>query len=291
MKRWIAMGIVALIATPLAAQVETKSGGIIIKKVIKNGKVVTEDVEVFGDLDEDDAKRYLKRLGKKPKSSKGKKSKRAKKSKRKSSRDALILRWNGEDHALDLGTHLRDALKDLHREGGPLHGLRGLPGHLEGMMKRPEMRQFKLELKDMGRDLHEQLEDALGDLKQHGIQLRLAPGSERGHVFKLAPKVFRYRAEKRDDHHDGDDGDDDDDSDDKGAMIVEFDVDTGAVKAKAKSKKSSKSRVRARRKASDTDGTIERLESQIRALRSELHELKRGLGRPAVKKTSNDVWL
>ena len=45
-------------------KVETKSGGIVVKKVIKDGKVVDENVEVFGDLDEKIRDQVMKMLKK-----------------------------------------------------------------------------------------------------------------------------------------------------------------------------------------------------------------------------------
>ena len=41
------------------ANVEVRSGGVVIKKIIKNGEVVNENVEVFGDLDDQTRERIL----------------------------------------------------------------------------------------------------------------------------------------------------------------------------------------------------------------------------------------
>jgi hypothetical protein len=53
-----------LLCAPALAQsgkvdVVTKSGGIVVKKVIKNGEIVDEDVKVFGDLDDETRDRIL----------------------------------------------------------------------------------------------------------------------------------------------------------------------------------------------------------------------------------------
>jgi len=56
-----------ILAQDSKTDVVTKSGGIMVKKVIENGKVVDEDVEVFGDLDDevcDRIREKLKNLGK-----------------------------------------------------------------------------------------------------------------------------------------------------------------------------------------------------------------------------------
>jgi len=53
-----------LLCSPALAQsgkvgVVTKSGGIVVKKVLKNGEIVDEDVKVFGDLDDETRDRIL----------------------------------------------------------------------------------------------------------------------------------------------------------------------------------------------------------------------------------------
>ena len=57
-RHWLTAVVIALLAWSGAdaqsgkAQVDVRSGGVVVKKVIKNGEVVDEDVQVFGDLDE-----------------------------------------------------------------------------------------------------------------------------------------------------------------------------------------------------------------------------------------------
>ena len=69
LKSWLtAVAAVLVAAAPAWAQttqekaganVEVRSGGVVIKKIIKNGEVVNENVEVFGDLDDETRERIL----------------------------------------------------------------------------------------------------------------------------------------------------------------------------------------------------------------------------------------
>lgn len=142
-KSWL----IALVATLLAVspafaqstrpdpEVKVRKGGIVVKKVMKNGEVVDEDVQVFGDLDDETRRRVLELVGKCcPKSgdqSPGKKG---------SGKQA------GGD--CSLGDEVRKHIEQALREHGIGHGrhIFRLPGHglnrgsalqrlLEGHMK------------------------------------------------------------------------------------------------------------------------------------------------------------
>lgn len=69
LKSWLAALAAVLVAwSPAWAQatqekaqenVVVRSGGVVVKKIIQNGKVVTEETEVFGDLDDETRDRIM----------------------------------------------------------------------------------------------------------------------------------------------------------------------------------------------------------------------------------------
>lgn len=275
MKRWIVMCAAALLATPLAAQdVTSRSGGIIVKQVIKDGKVVNEDVEVFGDLDEDEAKRYLKALtrSKKSEAKRGAKKRSGKKARAKAHADGkrLTLRFGDEEVAIELPEQVRELLEGLH--GLELRGDHGGRVHIVP----PRFRWHHGEDVDIDLDiqgLHEQMQDALRGLKKHGLHFHfdhdhhVVPGLR----FRAAPKGQRYRLRR--------------DRDGDRRIEVEIEREDRAPRAKKRTSRRADTSDR-----NDAARKIDRLEAQIRSLRKELQSLKKQR-RGSTVRTSNAVWL
>lgn len=262
MKRWITMCAAAMLAAPLAAQdVTSKSGGIIVKKVIKDGKIVSEDVEVFGDLDEDDAERYLKSLtesrdGKKQKkrSAKANRKKAGKRGKA-AARNRITLRLGDEQIDLELPAQVEELLEGLQSRHGAHVRVRPPQLHWHG--------HGELDLDLEG--LHERMQEALRGLGKHGMHFHFDRDHRvPGHTFRFAPGLRRYHLHR---DHDGDHD-----------VDVEIERDRRAPKA------------RGSKDARDAARKIERLEDQIRSLRKELRSLKKRLSGSTVR-TSDVVWL
>lgn len=202
MKQWlIAMIAAALVGGAATAQeVKTKTGGIIVKKVIKNGKVVDENVEVFGDLDDDEIEKHLgrmkkldvkklKKLGKSKAGAHGKKHVR-------------VFKWRSDDDDdvsvdfdFDFGGH--DFGESVRK-----HVHKSLKGALEGLGENLGS-ELEVVIRGLGKKLHghlgralEELDDVeidvedLGELKKHlkGMNRRFKDAEKH---FDKAMKKFR----------------------------------------------------------------------------------------------------
>ena len=257
--------------------VVTKSGGVVVKKVIKDGKVVDEDVEVFGDLDDTVRDKILKML------KEGEKGGCCPRggihswvfpfSKKFSSRLEDYLEDPFQKH---IHKHMEKALKGLKKDYGHKLKVHGFTD-------------------DFGDKIQMEVKKALKGLDLHGLHF-FVPEELKDHikVFKGGKFPFKARLFK---HGKGDCDckvfklDDDEGAKSKGRIRIEMNgktlmdkvfgsEDAGKKITKLK-KKTLRPRIKVQRemksRRSSTDEAIRKLENEIERLQRQLNQLKEEL--------------